>query len=294
MSLSIAMIFYYFATSYSFWLALYSLFIYLSSYMLWAYWAEARPYSLIVLVVTLQSLVFLKAVKNKGSLDQNWKMLAGIHLFMSLTFSFSVGLVLASSLLLWCTQDRDWKKYIFLTIIPVAISFYYLSIAPKFQLFTFCLTPEQLIRDNMSRDRLYLLAAFMFFFLLYGIQKKTQVINLFSSERLLKPVWFVWFTLLSVMFTLMVMWLISLKIEPTGHGVPIVSRHFIYLTPIGVIATVLISNAIVRSFSNYRWIQWAMIGAIALLVIPRFFKIAPKAIYSIMNSGNIFLGAWLI
>jgi len=46
MSLSIVFIFYYFAACYSGWIGIYAILVSLSSYMVWAHWAEARPYAI--------------------------------------------------------------------------------------------------------------------------------------------------------------------------------------------------------------------------------------------------------
>ncbi len=149
-SLSITLIFFYFFNFYSWWLALYSLFIYASSYMLWIYWAEARPYPVIVLMTTVQSLLFLNIVKEKKEDSKQWLALAIAHALMAFTFIFSLGLIWAVSVIIWFKQRLDWKKYIWVTILPTAIALFYYSQAPRY-LFYFDLTPEQLIRDNMSR-----------------------------------------------------------------------------------------------------------------------------------------------
>ena len=72
MSLSISFIVWYFWTYFSLGAALLALVSCLSSFMLLAYWAEARPYALWFLLTTLQMLVFLKAFKTKKPI-QGWE-----------------------------------------------------------------------------------------------------------------------------------------------------------------------------------------------------------------------------
>jgi hypothetical protein len=283
MSLSIALVFFYFFSAYTGWIALYSLFIYASSYMLWIYWAEARPYPVIVLMTTVQSLLFLKIINEKKIEDKQWMALAVAHTLMAFTFIFSVGLIWAVSLILWFSRKWDWRKYFWVTIIPTAIAiFYYLNV-PKYP-FYFDLTPEQLIRDNMSRERFYILFIFAFFLLVYwiGLKKKWKFLPI--NQAIIQPLSYVLFTALTLLATVSVLVMFMQQQCLPNQGFPITSRYFIYLMPVGVIAATLMTQAVIVSLARYRWIQWAAIIGIALLVIPRFLKVVPKAIHSILGS----------
>ncbi|MBF0489146.1 MAG: hypothetical protein HQL15_00825 [Candidatus Omnitrophica bacterium] len=282
MSLSIALIFFYFARGYSLGWAIYSLFVFLSSYMAWAYWAEARPYPLIVLLTTVQSLFFLKIVNQPKGETQGWKSLAVVHLLLAFTFIFSIGQIVAASLMLWVKQQRSWKKYLFWTVLPVGIALFYYSHAPRYP-FYFGLSPEQLIRDNFSRERFYILFVFIVLAAAYWLGVKRSWKSFFINQEIKSSITFVFFTVLTLLATAGVLGLFMLHQCQPGTGFPITSRYFIYLTPIGVIAATVMTRSIIHSLSGYRWLQWIMIGAIAVWVIPRFFKIVPKAIHSILG-----------
>ena len=58
MSVAIAVIFYFFSYFYSIWTGLYALAVAFSSFMVWAYGFEARPYALWFLLTTLQAVFF--------------------------------------------------------------------------------------------------------------------------------------------------------------------------------------------------------------------------------------------
>mgnify|MGYP003392392016 CR=1 FL=1 len=281
MSLSVSLVFYYFYRRYSLGIGFMSLFIYISSYMLWVYWAEARPYALIVFLTTVQSLLFLKAVQDRQGFSRIWKWLALVHLLMSSTFIFSVGPILAVSLSLWSMIDRDWRKYLFLTLLPVAVSLFYYVHAPKYQFF-FGLSPEQLIRDNISRQRFDILFIFLIFLSVYFWGRKNQRAKVTIGEEILKPVPYIIFMALVLASTAVVLVSFALHAKQ-GQGFPITSRYFIYLTPIGVIAATILSVSLIKSLNKHRPMQWFLVGLIGLLFAQYFLKIVPGAIHSIMR-----------
>ncbi len=282
MSLSITLVFYYFYRRYSLWAGLYSLFIYASSYMLWVYWAEARPYALIVLLTTAQSLLFMRMMEKTPKSHGIWKALTLVHLLLALTFILSVGQILAASILLWICGERDWKKYLVLTLVPVFTALFYYSHAPQYP-FHFDYTPEQLLRDNISRDRFYILFIFIIFLGLQWLGTRFFWKRYPAGEGLHKAAPYAFFTVLALAATGVVMWMFTLKQSPAHQGFPISNRYFIYLMPIGVIAAVRCSIEVFRSLKHDKWLQMGLALGIALLVIPRFFKIVPSAIRSILG-----------
>ncbi len=283
MSLSIALIFFYFANSYSLLLAIFSFVVYLSSYMLWIYWAEARPYPAIVLVTTIQSVLLLRLLNKTASDGKVWKSLAVVHVLMALTFIFSLGQIAAASLVVWLNKERDWKKYLFLTILPIGIALFYYSQAPKYP-FYMEFSPEQLIRDNMSRERFYIFFIFSFLLLAYWIVSQLSWKRFSIGREIITPFSYFLFTALALAATLAVIFLFTRNQCLPGQGFPVTSRYFIYLMPIGVIAATMMTDAIIRSLSMYRWLQWAILVLIVSWVIQRFLKVVPSAIHSILGS----------
>ena len=131
MALSLTAVFYFFARYYSGLAGFYSLFISMSSFMVWAYFAEARPYALWFFLTTLQSLLFLRATVP----SRIWRWLAVVHLFLALTITFSAVQILIVSGLLWFLREKDWKRYVFLTGIPISVCFFYYWCSPHFKFF---------------------------------------------------------------------------------------------------------------------------------------------------------------
>lgn len=279
MSLSVVLVFHYFCRSYSLGIGFYSLFIYFSSYMLWAYWAQARPYALLVFLTTAQSVVFLKGLEKcpGTNRDKSWVMLAGINLLLGLTSTLSLGEILAVSAIWWAFKERDWKKYIWITLLPVLIVLFYYAYAPKYQ-FYFGLSPEQLIRDNVSRDRFDIVFIFLILLAVDGWRRKIQWSKPAIGEEIKKPLPYLIFMALVLASSAAVLGLFALHAKP-GQGFAISSRYFIYLTPIGVFATTLLTVSLVRSFSKYRLLQWILAGLFVLVLSQRFIKIFPKIMY---------------
>ncbi len=284
MSLSMAMVFYYFAGEYSLTAGFCSLFFYLSSYTLWVYWAEARPYALLVFLTTLQSVVFLKLMGQKEPAKTRglWLALAGTNILLSLAFILSLGQILAVSLLGWMFKERDWKKYIGVTLLPAVIILFYYMQAPKYHFF-FGLSPDQLIRDNIPRERFQILFIFLIFLSAYFLGQKNPAFKYTPGKEILKPVLYVSFMMLALAATGAVLMCFALHAVSPGQGFLITSRYFIYLTPIGVIATTMLLVSIIKALSPHRLLQWATIGLIGLMIAPRFLKVVPRAVHSIMG-----------
>lgn len=281
MSLSIVVVFHYFYRRYSWVTGLYALFIFLSSYMLWTYWWQARPYALWMFLTTVQSVILLKRVDPDPKEKKNrlWIMLAVTHILLSLTSILSLGQIAAGSLLWWMSKERDWKKYILLFALPLLIVLFYYAQAPKYAFF-FGLSPEQLIRDNISRQRFYILFMFLSLLIVYGLSQKIHLIKYAPHKEILKPIPYVIFMILVLASAIAVLGIFGLHAKE-GQGFAITSRYFIYLTPIGAIATTVLSVAIIKSLSAYRWVQWLFMGLIGFLMIKYFLKIVPRFFHSL-------------
>jgi len=274
MSFAIVAIFYYFSRYYSIWTGLYSLFITFASLMVWRYWAEARPYGLWVLLTTIQSLLFLHILNYKDLVKKIWPWLIVVNVLLALTSFLSITQTIIISVLLAIWVERDWKKYIWFAGVPLLISLYYYFHAPSPGYFEFSLTPDQLIRECFSRERFYLLYLFLLYFGLYALQKKTRFPSLYKTDVILKAIPYFMFTILMLLAVGLILLIFKIK-ERHVEGllvVPIASRHFINLTPIGIIAVTLITHQLLKSFRDKPWMQILIAMGVGSLVVPRFFK----------------------
>jgi uncharacterized membrane protein len=270
MSLAITLIFYHFSRFYSLGTGLYSLFISFSSVMVWRYWAEARPYSLWVLLTTAQSLLFLTILRNKNS-PRLLVWLIVVNFLLSLTAVFSITQIVAVSLLYWLWVRKDVKSCFWLGMLPCLICLYYYIQAPKYH-FWFEATPGQLIRDCFSRERFYLLYIFLFYLVVYGIQRRTQRFHLYQNGTIMEALPYFSFAVLMLFAVGAILLIFKLQASEPGHGFPVSNRYFITLTPISIIAATLLTHNLLASFQDKLWMQVILVVGIGSLVVPKFFK----------------------
>ena len=271
MSLSVVAIFFYFARFHSWLTALFSFFISLSSYMVWAYWVEARPYALWTFITTVQSLLFLRLVDNKGGDRRVWNSLVVTHFFLSFISIFGIFQMTLVTVLLWAAGQRDWRRYILLTAVPIMICLFYYKSAPHYQFF-FDLEPNQLLRASFSRDRIYVLFIFLLYLGLYYSQKKFNFPKLYRNDSLVKGVPYLLLTIGMLSAAILVLLLFKLKECPPMKGFPVSNRYFIYLTPIGIISTTLLTVYLLKAFRDKRWMQAILLSGIGYLVVVRAIK----------------------
>ena len=271
MALSLTAIFYFFARYYSGLAGFYSLLISMSSFMVWAYCAEARPYALWFFLTTLQALLFLRATVP----SRIWRWLAAVHFLLALTITFSVVQILIVSGLLWFLREKDWKKYIFMTGIPVAICFFYYWYSPHFKFF-FLETPWQLVSTNIPADRLSIAAGFGLLWLLSELRRNR---NFVSESNAVEYLMLMISILAASFFALLVFKMRQPRIIVDGFSLS--SRYFIYLTPIGIIGTVLFSVHLLRAFRSQRWMFVNIALGLAGLLMIRFLR----TFIDVYNSG---------
>ena len=83
MALAVVVIYFYFVRQFNLWTGLFSVVVSLSSFMLWIYWTEARPYPLWLFFTTSQCLLCLNIVKSTA---QPQNSLRGLLRLSSVSF----------------------------------------------------------------------------------------------------------------------------------------------------------------------------------------------------------------
>ena len=268
MSLAIAVIFYCIARFYSSLAGVFASFVALSSPMVWLYWAESRPYAMWVLLGTLQLLFFLSIIRKEELNIRTWNWLAVIHGLLSLTVITSVGQIMAVSFLLWILKSRDWKKYLGLTILPLLICFYYYgrsSLSPLWVPNNFM----KLIYPSISVEQRGLFAVYTTFLLVQYFQSRgnAHVLTIGKEER---RSWALIALMLAVAFSYIIFYKLREIPGHAGHELPV--RQFIFLTPVGIIATVLFSLDLMRAVKNQMWIRINVALALGGLMIIHFLR----------------------
>jgi hypothetical protein len=270
MSTAVVLIFYYFAQFYSLWAGFYALAVALSSFMVWAYGFEARHYALWFLLTTAQTICFLRMVQNPKA-PRLWIALALIHTALAFTVFFSAIQISSACLLLWMFQQRDWKKYIWLFVIPIAIIGFYYTHAPKYR-FWFAEGFMKLIGASISLDRLGLMALFGLFWAFSwgtfkGWWKELKWLPSLPSENLKVAGLYGALTGLVLAGCFAVLFQFKIHQMAKMDGFQISNRYFLCLAPLGIFATTLFSLYAVQSQKGI--VKFLIIVALVALLLLR-------------------------
>lgn len=265
MALSITLVFYFFARFYSVGIGFYGALVASSSYMTLAYWVIARPYALWNFLSTVQVLLFLYILKEDNNKKKLWRLLLGTHFLLALTISFSVVQIAAVSLILFLFKDRDLRKYIFLTFVPVVVCFIYYFATPKYS-FYFIDNAIQLISASFSKERLALVIVLGGFLSWMVLRRRAG-----STWEKLKDykVVFLFFTILMLFFTILVLGLFYLKATGQGVGFSLSNRYFIYLSPIAAIAVTFFSAEVWKILTGQLWLRCGLLFLVGGLLVLR-------------------------
>jgi len=271
-ALTVVAIFYFFSKFYSIWAGLFSLFISLSTHMLWGYWAEARPYALWILLTTIQLLLFLYIIHTSKAERLSWRWLAFTHVLLSLTFIFSLAQIMIVSVVLCFTIQKKWISFIWLTLLPCILIFYYYGLTPNYN-FWVMFEYEQYIREGITRDRLYIILLFLIFLTLSVIQLKWKSPKLANTQIILEG--FPYFCVTILMIAATCVFIAVFHFKSTGHdeGFPVTTRYFINLVPVGIISTTYFTVKLLNAFKGKIWMQSFIFSLIGYLVIYRFLRV---------------------
>ena len=178
--------------------------------------------------------------------------LCGVHVLMSLTVLFSLVQIVIAGALLWFFKWREEKdlvnlvkRFLFLICIPVAIGLFYYGSSPKF-LFWFERSPLDLILANLPIERLLMiLLVLVFAFVRPAIVFPDASVNQVKA----------YFVLASGFLLAAISLLIVLKIREVSpdRGFALSNRYFIFLTPVGIVATGLTTFYAVEFFKRRVW-----------------------------------------
>ncbi len=245
----IAAIFYYFSSRFGVLLGVYSLLVSLSSFMVWAYGPEARPYALWFFLTTIQFLCFLNSFDEQRKGRGPWRILVLVHCLLALTVVYSIIQITAVSVLLWLLRDRDWRRYIWLWFVPaMGVLFYYLH-SPHYQ-FYFIEGFMGLIGASFPKDRLFICGIFALYWILsWGRSRGWALPAWFKGMEPSALRWTGVYGALAVLVLAGYLGVLMIfKLQETHTGIfQISNRYFICLAPLGIIATTLFSYYLVQT-----------------------------------------------
>ena len=276
MSTSIALIFYFFVRFYSIHCGLFALLATFATPMVWLYWVEARPYGLLFLLTTLQSLIFMLIMRGKKNFDKEWLWLALTHIALSLTISLGVIQFLITSTLLWIFKERRPYRYLFMTVIPLILSVAYYVRSPKYQ-FRFRESPWELMVENVPREYFVILLAYLAvacYFMIFARGKKGPTMDVGSVQYFL-------FSGLMFLGASCVLCLLNWKADDVSDSFAVSSRYFIFLVPVSIIAGTIGVRELWRVFKDDVWMR----ANVAIAILGLMMLSACKTQIAVLNSG---------
>jgi len=270
MALALVLLFYGFSRMYSIWWGFYVLGLTLDSYMVWQYWAEARPYALWFLLTVVQSILLLLALNSKVVSAKFLRSLFVTNILLAFTVVFSMFQVAIITFLLWFFVDRGVRKYIILTIIPISIAGYYYTMGPDLK-FWFPPNYMTLIYPTIPKERVIFIGIMLLSSLFYFPKhSKSSTMQLKSASE---KDYFGVLLYMIIMFVVafFILAIFCSKAVPMTEGFQISMRYFIFLTPISSISITVIMIYLLRRWRYCPWVRLnLMLLSVGLLLIDYF------------------------
>jgi len=289
-SLSLALLFFYFSRFYSLWAGGYSVVVALSFFMVWFYWVDARPYALWFFLTVSQLLLFLNII-TKGKENKavvSYRLLTGVNILLSLTITLGLAQIVILSFLLWIIHDRSLRRHLFLTSIPVSICLFYYFITPK------TLTKYYPLSDPGSLLYACVGKGWVSFFFIYTIvligyffyKKMKSPENNFIGDQNTFSIGRVFLVLTGLMyfFAGIILAMLMSRIAPPQEAAHYIhERYFLFLVPVAIVSITIFSVEIFRFLKKNKWMRINIVillgGLLIMGYLETYMRLVSKALY---------------
>ncbi len=257
MSLALAIVFGFFSYYFSYRWGLYTLSLFLTSSLVWVYWAEARPYGVWIALTAIQSLVILRMTWQERISTKWWLILALVQTLLSLTAVIGVvQSIIATSVIVFL--KRSDKRILFYQLIHlVVIGWFYHSRALHFETW-FDRSPIDIFFMVTPKFQ-FIIPILLVGFLIYSVIVKKNREELLKNLRGLEFNIFAGVILIS---GLMLMNMFILKDQGGPKGFTVSPRYFVFLLPGFFMMQSVAAADLFRSLSN----GWLKVGLVILLL----------------------------
>jgi hypothetical protein len=274
MALAPAALFYYFSRRYSWGWGSFAALLCLSSWLLWWYGLEARPYIHFLTLTALQVIIFLEMARNRAGDGKLWVPLGILNVLLALTVTASVlqTLLIGAWFAIFSRRDLSGWKVFLAFVVPAVIAFYYYSVALKGRSW-FTIAIYKYYLSNIPLDVLVVAMVFIFYTgFSWAMSCKDQSFfprGLVGDEiKEAGPMFFLFVSLSLVYFAALISFKMN-ELPLAQGGAPFAHRHVINLMPVGVMAMTVFSHALFRSFKDQR-LKTFFILLLAVVLIWRF------------------------
>ena len=255
MALAPAILFYYFSRRYSWVWGGFSALLCLSSWLLWWYGLEARPYIHFLTLSLLQVVAFLEVARSRDADGRLWWGLGVVNVLLALTVTASI--LQVALIAVWFAgfsrRSLNTCKIIFVFLLPALIAAYYYAVALKGR--SWFSVP--IYKYYLSNVPWHILAVSAAFFVYAGLSwswghKRIFPFLQWMSRDEIKKVWpaVFFFVSLSAVYFLALAFFKMRELPVAEGGAPFANRHLINFVPVGIIAMTIFSRALFQSFKD--------------------------------------------
>jgi hypothetical protein len=124
----------------------------------------------------------------------------------------------------------------------------------------FTLTVDQMLRDNIARQQLYVLLFYPFLLFFYFIGTKFKMDHLIVKSC-------TFFLAVFTMIAVTVGILVYLREHALNQGQYLVSRHIIFLLPVGIIAVTYLTGIVWEGLKTINWLRILIVVCILKVLI---------------------------
>ncbi len=267
MSLSIALIFYFFTRTTALWAGVSALLITLSTFMVWSYWAEDRIYALWFFLTIVQGLIVSWSSQDNQRKSNVLGWLALTNILLSLTTTLGAVQIAACAVWLYFSGHKKIKDHLLTAAIPVAICLFYYTRATQFS-FVFPFPAWKLITANVPLERILLMFAALLWLWKGAVQPST-VSDKKGDWRYLS---YLGLTFLAGVGLVVLFKMKSGSLADERHCI-VHARHVLFLAPIGIMAAAFLFVRLMEK-SRSLLFRGFLILLLLTVTVPRIWKYA--------------------
>jgi len=280
--LAITLIFYYFTRTIGFWAGASGLLIILSTFMVWAYWAEDRVYPFWFLGTTIQALVVLWASQYKPKELTVLSWLLSANILLALMTPTCVLQIVAVMIWMFLTGFRKISDYFVVCAVPFGIVFFYyhqMQVVNGPLVFFFKFPWYKVFTANIPLERIVVLVIAGAYLCLRWLRLRATQDHQGNLNCL---------SFLYIICVAGAGLLLEFKIK-SGHNIAgwsMEGRYFIFLAPIGIIAMTFIFTRLMQLTRSWK-IKTALVLALIFLTVPRIWRYTHFSYITMSPVGEI-------
>lgn len=264
-SLTLCLVFYFLSYHFYFFWGMYTLFLFLSSGVIWVYWAEARPYGLWIFITALHTLIVLKITWMERISKKWWLGLFIVQLLLSLTALFGIVQSMLATFTLGLLNKKNKQVLYYQCPHLILIGIFYYRKALHFDMW-FDSNPVQILRSVASEELLIIPIIYAFSVaVVYFLKKK--------DEKFIQSLTHFKFTLFSYciyIFALTLMAFFILKSTGGSKGFIITSRYFVFIIPTIILSQALCAIDLLNMFHKNVWLRINIFILLIFVVLHNF------------------------